>query len=293
MNESARNVFKEPLLHFLVAGAALFFLYDYFGGQESNDTRLITVDRSVLGKYLQHQAKTFDELRISELIDAMEDAEREQLVNDYVRDESLYREALSLSLNRNDSVIKNRLIQKMEFIADGIAPNYSSISDQELENYFDHHKSRYYISPSITFTHVFFDGRTRDEKTALALAQTELRFLDDQNVPFSQALRYGDRFLYHANYVAKTPDFLVGHFGADIVKALFDEKSQVGRWLGPFKSDYGYHLVLVANKLPGRDPGLSEIRERVYEEAVKERAKKASEETIQEILKTYKVEVEV
>lgn len=288
-----RKFFKEPLLHFLVAGAALFFLNHYLGGQDSSDTQLIIVDRSVLEKYLQYQAKTFDELRTSELLNAMGDDEREQLINDYVREESLYREALSLKLNRNDTVIKNRLIQKMKFIVDGVAPNFSSISDQELENFFDHHKSRYYISPSITFTHVFFDGRARDDKTALSMAQAELTFLDHHKVPFSDALRYGDRFLYHANYVGKTPDFLVGHFGSEIVSALFDNSIHIGRWLGPFKSDYGYHLVLVAKKLPGRNPDLSEIRERVYQEAVKERAQKASEETIQEILKTYQIEIEV
>ena len=287
------KLLKEPLLHFFVAGAALFFLNHYLGGQEGGDTRVIKVDRTVLETYLQYQAKTFDELRTSELLDAMGDSQREQLINDYVREESLYREALSFKLNRNDTVIKNRLIQKMEFIADGITPSFSSINDQELESYFDDHKPRYYISPSITFTHVFIDGRARDDKTAFSMAQAELTFLDHHNVPFSDALRYGDRFLYHANYVGKTPDFLAGHFGTEIVSALFDNSLHIGRWTGPFKSDYGYHLVLVAKKLPGRDPDFSEVRERVYQEAVKERAQKASEQTIQEILKTYRVEIDV
>lgn len=124
------------------------------------------------------------------------------------------------------------------------------------------------------------------------MAQAELARLRTQIVAFSDAVKYGDRFPFYTNYVAAAPDMLVDHFGADMASALFDKKREIGLWLGPFKSIYGYHLILIARQEPGRDANLDEVHERVREDASQASSREKSRKAIQDIVETYAVEIE-
>ena len=112
----------------------------------------------------------------------------------YVREQALYREALSLGLDANDYIIKRRLIQKLDFISQGFAEAAIKLSAKEIEAYYTANKKAYYVQPSVTFTHVFFDAHKRGADQAAALARRGLAELNGKTVPFTDAPAHGDRF---------------------------------------------------------------------------------------------------
>ena len=116
-----KKLIKQPLLHFLMLGIALFLVFDYSQtgpGAPAGD-KSVVVDRDALLTYMQYRNQAFNEEYFSQQLDSMSKQDRQNLINDLVRDDVLYKEALSMHLEDNDYVIKRRLIQKMEFLTRG------------------------------------------------------------------------------------------------------------------------------------------------------------------------------
>ena len=110
-------------------------------------------------------------------------------------------------------------------------------------------------------------------------------------VAFSDAPQHGDRFLYHVNYVERTPDYIASHFGLPMAKALFELEPNEFVWRGPFDSPYGVHLVLLTTSEPGRDPELAELEGRVREDATRARIREETDAAITDIVDSYEVRV--
>lgn len=281
------------MLHFLVAGAGFFVLSNIVGGSANEDQRVITVDRPALLTFLQYRSKKFDQQRMSDVLDAMPHEQRQRLIDDYVREEALYREAQSLELGRNDYIIKRRMIQKLEFITSGFVSATSAFDDTEVKAYFAANKEQYYIEPFVTFTHVFFDVKERSLSEARLLAEAELETLQMQNIEFQDSLKYGDRFLYHVNYVEREKDFVGSHFGRMMADVLFSHQTTLGQWFGPLQSEHGFHLVYIADKRLGRDARFDEVADRVRGDVTQSLLKEKSEKAIQKVLNSYQVNVEI
>jgi hypothetical protein len=149
-----RRILKDPLVHFLALGVALFVLFEVVGSDDAAyDSKVINVDRDVLLTFLQYRARAFEPGLAAEHLDKMSDAELEKLIGDYVREEALHREALSLGVDRNDYVIKRRMIQSIEFITDGLVTAVVEISDEDIADYYEANRDDYYVEPYVTFTH--------------------------------------------------------------------------------------------------------------------------------------------
>ncbi len=287
-----RAVLKEPLLHFLVAGLALFILFKVVSPDETYLSEdVILVDREALLTFIQYRAKAFQPEVAAARLDAMPEAERRRLIDDYVREEALHREALALGMDANDYIIKRRLIQKVEFLAQGFADAVGQIDEADLEAFYQENRDNYYVQPSVTFTHVFFDAELRGDDVAFATAREELVELNVDAVPFTDAPKHGDRFLYHLNYVERTPDFVASHFGAEMAREVFALEADDGVWRGPYRSPYGAHLVLVTKNQPGRTPALEEVHARVADDARRAQARRRMESALDEIVGTYEVRI--
>ncbi|MGD8825373.1 MAG: peptidylprolyl isomerase [Myxococcales bacterium] len=282
---------KEPLVHFLAAGLGLFVLFGLADDRKSTDTKVITVDHDTLMTFVQYRMKAFDPVLAQKRLDALPNAELQRLIDDYVREEVLYREALALGLDEGDYVIRRRLVQKLEFITEGFAETSVQVDDAAVRRYFDANKEDYYVEPYVTFTHVFFDTENRSREQAHALAEKELVELNRSGVPFSDAPKYGDRFLYHVNYVERTPDYVASHFGPAMAEAIFALEPNDFVWRGPFDSPYGVHLVMLITNEPGREPELSEIEGRVREDAKRAMIRQKTDEAVEDIIGAYHVEV--
>jgi hypothetical protein len=110
-----KKFLREPLVHFLAIGIGLFVLFDLVAPEESNlDSKTIVVDRDALLTFVQFRSKAFNPEVAAARLDALGDAELSMLIDDYVREEALHREALALGMDQNDYVIKQRLIQSLD-----------------------------------------------------------------------------------------------------------------------------------------------------------------------------------
>ncbi|UQY80282.1 peptidyl-prolyl cis-trans isomerase [Candidatus Hepatincola sp. Av] len=214
------------------------------------------------------------------------------LIDEYIKEEVLYREALAMGLDKDDYIIKRRLVQKMQFMTEGVMEATSKVSSKEIENYFNQHQADYYIQPSVTFTHVFFSNEIHSKKLALALAKKQLKVLNNNKIPFADAPKYGDRFLYYVNYVDRTKDFVESHFATTMSNKLFQLKPS-HHWYGPFQSPYGYHLVYISKHTLGRKAKLSEVIDKVTYDLQLKRNSQETNKVIKDIIKTYKVKVDM
>lgn len=283
---------REPLLHFLLLGAGLFVLYGALNdeGGES-DPQTIVVDRERLLTYLQYRSRVFDSARFQELLDSLPKDELKGAIQDYVREEALYREAKALQLDRNDYVARRRLIQQLEFITRGFSEMEVDLIEEEIGRYYAEHRDEFYVSPKVTFTHVFFSRERHGAEQAAVRAREALDRLNHERVRFDQAPAQGDRFLYHVNYVGREPEEVTSHFGPAVQQALFDLEPSDRYWRGPFESPYGFHLVLLVQNESGYTPPLEEVRERVEQEAKRAAIEARFEESLQSIVQAYHVKV--
>lgn len=289
-----KTLLRDPLVHFLAAGALLFVLYGLVNpDSEFEGDTVVVVDRDALLEFIQYRTKAFDPAVAAVRLDAMSEEKRDQLVEDYVREEVLHREALALGLDRDDYIIRRRLAQKVEFIAEGFARASAAPDDAAVQRFFDTHIDDYYVEPFITFTHVFFETETRPRDDAHALAIEKLAELNRNNVPFSSAPEHGERFPYHRNYVERTPEFVASHFGADMADALFALDGDESVWKGPFDSPYGVHLVMLTTREEGRTPALDEVRGRVVEDARIAAVRRQTDQSIQSIIDDYDVLIDL
>jgi hypothetical protein len=288
-----KELFKQPLVHFLIIGFCLFGLYSWIGNKAETrvSQKTIIVDRDALLTFLQYRSKAFNDQHFGDKLDAMSVKERQRLIDDLVREEVLYREALALKLDNEDYVIKRRLIQKLEFITQGFIESAIELTADQINAYFEDHKSEYYIQPSATFTHVFFDKERHGEEEAKAMAEEKLAELKKNEVAFSKAIYHGDRFLYHTNYVERVPDYVSSHFGKSMAQAIFEHNSNGQEWIGPFESPYGFHIVLVTQKKEGRLSNIKEIYDRVKDDAQREFIRMKTESAIQKIINSYNVKM--
>ena len=287
-----KRFLKEPLVHFLAAGLALFVLFGLVNrdGPEA-DPNIVIVDQDALLTFVQYRIKAFNRTLAEQKLNSLSDDELQRLIDDYVREEVLHREALQLGLGDDDYVIRRRLVQKLEFITEGFAEAGTRIDQPALHRYFDANKGDYYVEPFATFAHVFFDTENRPREEAREAAEKKLAELNREGVPFAEAPQHGDRFLYHVNYVERTPEYVASHFGVPMAKAVFELEPNDLMWRGPFDSPYGVHLVMLTTSEPGREPELSELEGRIREDARRAMIREETEAAIADVVGTYDVRV--
>ncbi len=286
---------KDPLAHFLALGLGLFLLFGILNPNvgDPDDPKRIRVDRDALLTLIQFRAKTFQPEMAEARLESLSQEQLQLLIDDYVREEALYREAIALGLNANDYIIKRRMIQKIDFITQGFADATVEISDDDLKTYYDANKDRYREQAFITFTHVFYSTEHRTAVEAKALAEEKLAILQSDAAPFSDAPKHGERFPYGVNYVERTRDYVKSQFGEDMASALFSLDPADGVWRGPFLSPYGTHLVMAVKRKDARYPPLDEVRDRVAADLNSERGKEQSEPRIKALVDTYEIEVDL
>ena len=287
------NLLRQPLLHFLLIGAA-FFLIFHFTSRDNineNDLKKVIVDKNSLLTFMQYRSKKFNQEKFEAKLANMNANELKNLIDDYVREEVLYREALGLGMDKNDYLIRRRMVQKIEFINEDLVNNSQNITPKNVSDYYNKNLGDYKIEPSATFTHVYFSNDINGPEEAKKLAENELIILNKNNIPFSDSVKHGNRFLYHLNYVERTPEFIESHFGAGMSEQIFGLLPDETNWYGPFESQYGYHLVLLADKKDEEIPALEEVYDTVAKDLNYKLSTEAKEKSIQDIIDNYDVKI--
>ena len=284
-----KRLLRDPLLHFLLLGLGLYLLYQ-FSGQQADDEDIV-IDREALLTFLQYQSVAFDREQFELFLDDMSARETADLIDEAAREEILYREALALGLDRNDYIIRSRLVQKLRYLAEGFASDAESLSEEDVEAYFQANRDSYMFDPHITLTHVFFNAERRGWDEARALAEAKRQELNDGPVPFEDSANHGDRFPYFVNYIERPPQLIASHLGGEMADALFQLAPDATLWHGPFESRFGTHLVLIADRQSQRMPSFDEVRDRVTADADADYARNRTDAAIDEIVAGYRIVV--
>jgi parvulin-like peptidyl-prolyl isomerase len=285
MNNSKkiRNVLREPLLHFLLIGAALFLLFGWKGnsalvpgGQAGPPTAQIVVSRDALEQLNSQFAKTWQRPPTEE--------EQKGLVEDFIRNEIYYREAIAIGLDRDDEVLKRRLRQKMEFIYEDIT-SWAEPTDEELNAFMETHREKYLTDPQLSFRQVYLNGKKRGTD-----AETDARQVLAQLSKGADPDSVGDPTLLESEVRLSPLWDIKKQFGAEFGKSLLDLKP--GAWAGPIKSGFGLHLVLVKEHRMGRLPDLKEVWEAVKRDWTAEKQTQLRDAAYAKIRERYSVTVE-
>ncbi|TIX49537.1 peptidyl-prolyl cis-trans isomerase [Alteraurantiacibacter aquimixticola] len=277
---------KEPLVHFLAAGAALFALASWIWPAPEAG-RVITIGEAQLLDHLQARAQLYDEEGFAELLANMSDEERVQLVRDAAVAEALYREGQALGLAEADPMVKQRVIQQMRLLVMEEEATEVALSDADVRAFYDANSQRYAEGARASFTHVFF-AKDRRGDAAEADARAALAQLNSGDVPFGNAGQYGDRFLYQLNYAEAGAREIAGQFGEGFTLALYALEPGED-WQGPLESSHGWHLVGLRAKAEPRVPPFEDVAARVAEDALAEARSTRAMAAIDRLMESYEI----
>jgi hypothetical protein len=249
-----RQILSEPLVHFLIIGAVVFGAWSALDrSPRDSDAQVIEVGPGRIAQLYQMFSRTWQRpptpLELNGLVEA------------FVKEEIFYREGARMGLDRDDTVIRRRMQQKMEFL---IEPRDAELnpSDEELRAYLAENAAAFHVPVRIAFRQVFFDptrhGDTLKADIARLLAAIEAD--ESGEVPKDA----GDPTLLPPAMPLMRTDQIAANFGTEFAEAL--AVAPAGRWTGPLTSTFGHHLVFVDERTEKRDPSLDEVRDPVLRE---------------------------
>ena len=255
MSNRLTRLFKEPLIQFLIIGAAIYGAYALFGTPEEDyRDNIILVDSNRINAMISEWESRWQRPPTRQEIDG--------LIQQYIKEDVLYRQAVSMGLNEDDPITRRRMAQKLEFLTSDLA-QMQVPGEGELEAFFEENEENYRDPDRISFSHIFIDPDARGDAT-LDDAHELLAQLKTEGEPTEETLQKGDRFMLQ-NYFAAASELDIrrqlGSGFAESVLAL-----EPGQWHGPVLSGYGVHLVYVFAFQAAPAPQFEAVRERVLED---------------------------
>ena len=275
-----KKLAREPLLHFLLLGVVIFVAYSLVSKHTSSEPGKIVVTQGQLASMWEGFIRTRQREPNRE--------EWEGLIRQRVREEVYYREALALGLDKDDTIIRRRLQQKMEFVSDDVAAQ-AQPTDDELNAYLQAHPDSFRVEQKVHIPPgVPQPGEARQEPCTRHRATAGAVESEGRQSRYLDAGRYD-----HAGpAVRRAP----GCGGREICSAISSRTTldglPIGQWQGPVESAYGVHLVFVSEHVGGRVPALAEVHDAVRREWEEARRLEAKDRFYRELLKHYTVTVE-
>jgi hypothetical protein len=244
-----KRFLREPLLHFLLLGLVLFAVYSSMergrGGAAASTQIQLTLD----------DLRQLDISFRSQWRRPPTPEELGRLVESKVQEEVLYREALALGLDKEDTIVKRRMAQKLQFLAEDVAAAREP-DTAELKAWYDNHSEQFLLPARVNFRQLYFSPDRRGQR-ARDDAVHALTTLAGQPVDTQLAASLTDPFMLRDYYGDAAAEQLAKEFGPAFAQAIF--RVQPGSWQGPIASGYGWHLVFVDALIPSRAPDFAEI----------------------------------
>nr|WP_137676814.1 peptidylprolyl isomerase [Parerythrobacter lutipelagi] len=258
---------REPLVHFLAAGAALFLVLGWIGDDVDPASRSITVTQEDRARLALQWERTYSR--------APTDAELDALTEQFVREEVLYREALRLGLDRDDAVVRKRMATKMDYLA-ASAVETAQPADDTLQDWLEKYPTRFAEDSRFSFEQRYFadraDAAAALETTAPPGPVGEAISLPPEMTDASRrtiAARFGERFA-----------------------ASLDTLETGSEWQGPILSGFGWHILRLHARKSGEVPPLEAVRQQVENDWRSQSADGRKQEAYQVLRDAYKVEIE-
>ena len=275
-----KSLSREPLIHFLAIGFLMFVLYGLVNNDRDPAGTYIKVSRADIGLMQARWQKQWQRLPTPD--------ELQGLINAHIREEVLYREAVAMGLDKNDTIVRRRVAQKMDFVlADASAQTQPS--DEQLQQYMQENIERFQDPARMSFSHIFFSQDKRGDR-AEADAKKALSAIKRQKLSVERATRLGDPFMMYYEYSANSRAQVARNFGEQFSDALF-QRTTPG-WFGPITSGYGLHLVYISEYRDAIPPKLEDVRESVLSEYLSEQGRQAKERAYQQLRDRYTIDIE-
>ena len=270
-----RSLLGEPMVHFLLIGIALFGAYRWVSPGDPGGRRIDITQGVVDDLVTQHVAARGRNPSIPEL---------NHLIESYVREEILYREGVRLGLERDDIVVKRRVRQKIEMIAEEDASTRAP-TDADLSAYLTTNRARFVQPAILTFEQVFLGEPTSGYRVVHAVAVTREALRSGRDPE-----ELGKPTLLPYRMTLTPADLVARDFGASFAAAL--ETLPVGEWVGPIDSSFGAHYVRVSARTPAAAPQLAAVRDHVVREWENERRLRARHDAYTKMRGEYQVNIE-
>ncbi|MEP3048442.1 MAG: peptidylprolyl isomerase [Roseibium sp.] len=268
---------RQPLVHFLLIGAAIFALYAVVPQEEAEEVVSAPFDPGSEIRFTPQILERIDtEFRAVWQRDPTED-ERAALIDNYVREEILVREALKLGLNRDDTVIRRRLVQKMDFLtssaARAIAPD-----EEELKAFYEDTREIYMRPGRVAFEQIYLGEKLNDANVAKLQSQ-----LQEGESPGN----LGERSMLPSGLKLAVSQKVDGIFGKGFFEQLLALPEE--GWQGPVKSGFGYHLVRVGERQDPSEREWDTIREHVADNFVLQKAEELKKKQFETLKAQYEI----
>ena len=270
---------REPLVHFLALGAIVFLLFNLNVRRDVPQDGRIVVNPGKVEQLVIGFARTWHRPPSQQELDG--------LVEDYIREEVFYREALAMGLDKDDTIVRRRMRQKLEFLTDDVSA-IAPPSDQELQGWLDRHPDKFRLEPTIAFSQIYFSSSRRGESASAAASNALLRLSGAGKQ--TAALELGDATMLPHELPLSRPDEVASVFGDGLAQGL--ARMEPGRWSGPVQSAYGWHLVYVRERVEGGRRPLAEVRDAVQREWLAARRKEVVDTTYKKLREKYAIVVE-
>ena len=281
MNErsAVTRLLREPLLHFVVLGAFLFVIYGLVDDSEENQPDHIVVSAAQVERLAEGWQRTWQRPPAP--------TELQALIDDHVREEIYYREALAMGLDRDDTIVRRRMRQKLEFLGDDVG-DLVEPTEQDLEDFLADHAELFLIAPRFEFRHLYLSPDLRGAE----LAADAERLLAQLKIagPDANLNELGDPLPVPRVFDGVEERAVRRSLGEAFASSL--ARLPTGQWAGPVESGFGLHLVLVTARTQGRLPELAEIREAVVAEWRSAKRHEANEALYSAMRERYTLTVE-
>tara|TARA_R110000822_G_scaffold159476_9_gene299214 strand:+ start:1580 stop:2458 length:879 start_codon:yes stop_codon:yes gene_type:complete len=276
------KLLREPLLHFMVIGTLIYCLYGVFveDVQEVDDKTIVVSAGEIewmLGSWQKRWNRPPTKKELTGLIDQ------------YIKETVLYREALTMGLNQHDQAIRRRLAQKLEYLAKDLVA-LTPPTEEELQTYFDRNQQRYTEPLRYTFTQVFLDPDKRGDATLADAEKIKITLIalgDD----IKSASELSDSFMLQSYYPEKDQIEIQKNFGSGFAGSLIELSP--GQWHGPVLSGFGAHLVYVDHVTEPPAPLFADMREMVEADWKMEKGEELNKAFYANLRDSYTVEIDM
>jgi hypothetical protein len=233
-----------------------------------------------------------DQAAVDELVSAYEGQfgskpdlrQLKALIDRHVEDEVLYREGLALGVDRDDEIVRRRVVQKMRFLTED-RTLVGEPDDAAVRRFYKANSDRYTTPAAITFSHVFFSadmpgGEQRAISTLVELAKSGLKRAPDR----------GDAFPGPQDFTQFNPAYASREFGKSELSDRLAGLS-VHTWSGPLRSGYGWHLVYVDQVQPPQLLSFERVEARVRQDLVDDIRYRLNVEAMAALRRKYSVHI--
>jgi hypothetical protein len=274
LNPFMRKILKEPLFHFLLLGALIFALYGIVN-RKTDDEGTIIIDDFDINNIIASWEMQWKRLPTDE--------ELKNLVQQNIKQEIFYQEALKMNLDHNDEIIKRRLSQKMQFLSNDLA-SMNEPSDEDIQKYYDLHFTAYLSPYNFSFYQIIFSQDNRNDP----LGDAEAFMSQINNLSIEEVKTKGDALPFPFFFENIDADDLNRELGNDFSKSL--EQVEKGSWTGPVQSGFGYHLIYLTDKTGPQIPEIESIKDDLLRDMEYDNQKKMNDLIFTELKKNYSIE---